>query len=275
MEYFGDNLLRFWRLSDSLDLIVLGSSHFAAMLPSGFPSHHGLSLALPASTLSDWNQLIRKVIVPNAPRLKTIALTFMPGWLFPNPASPPNKWEPVLSPQSGFQFDLHHDFWQAKKPDAFLFEITKRMKERSAPLFPSPSTYVGAGWGSADPDFHPPASEDTAGAYFIDQFSQLEELIRWTNSKKINLILVSSPQSPHYQSTPYCGRYGPTWATYHSLVQKLRSAESTFPYFHFYDAHQNGKHDYSDSLAGNWDHLTPLGSEKLARRIDSISTRLP
>jgi hypothetical protein len=54
------------------------------------------------------------------------------------------------------------------------------------------------------------------------------------------------------------------------MTQQLKALESTHSNFHFYDAYNDGNHDYSDSEAGNWNHLCYRGAAKLTGRIDSL-----
>jgi hypothetical protein len=66
------------------------------------------------------------------------------------------------------------------------------------------------------------------------------------------------------------GRYGPSDSTYNLLVQWMQARESASTHFHFYDAHQDGAHDYTDLDAMDANHLSPDGSRKLGARIDSL-----
>lgn len=46
--------------------------------------------------------------------------------------------------------------------------------------------------------------------------------------------------------------------------------ERISPFVHFYDAQLFGNHDYADSEAVNWGHLSSLGAAKLTARLDSL-----
>ena len=46
--------------------------------------------------------------------------------------------------------------------------------------------------------------------------------------------------------------------------------ESQNPSFHYYDAHNEGNHDYTDSDALDCSHLSYTGALKLSARVDSV-----
>ncbi|QQS06202.1 MAG: SUMF1/EgtB/PvdO family nonheme iron enzyme [Fibrobacterota bacterium] len=271
MTVFGENLLRFWLLSDSLDVVLVGSSHLAGFLPAHFPNHHALSLAMPASTLSDWEKISRLIVLPHAPKLRTLVVSFMPGWFFRyNGIWPGERWSPVIRQTSGIRFDTAHGFWSSGIPAGFKDRVRLRLSERSLSLDPVPIGVSGPGWGAANLDINPLASEDTLDPEFSANLAIMDGIIARVTQRGIHVLVVNNPQSPGYANSPFAGRYGPTWPAYHALIQRFRAREKANPFFHFYDAHLDGHHDYADQEAGNWDHLIGKGYMKLGFRIDSI-----
>jgi hypothetical protein len=53
-------------------------------------------------------------------------------------------------------------------------------------------------------------------------------------------------------------------------MEQVTSLQTKYPYFHVYDAYQNGNNDYTDADAYNSDHLCPTGAQKLTVRLDSL-----
>jgi hypothetical protein len=95
-------------------------------------------------------------------------------------------------------------------------------------------------------------------------------------AKGVHILVVSFPQCPDYKATQQIGRLGPSWTTYTQIETWLKNLENSNNYFHFYDAHMNGNHDYTASDAYDCNHLSFSGAVKLSTRIDSvIQTFLP
>jgi hypothetical protein len=69
----------------------------------------------------------------------------------------------------------------------------------------------------------------------------------------------------------YYGRYGPLLSTAEEIWADLRELEQQNPYFHFYDAHLFGWHDYQPKECYDADHLAEKGAYKLTARLDSLA----
>ena len=54
------------------------------------------------------------------------------------------------------------------------------------------------------------------------------------------------------------------------MMSQLRNLESQYPYFHVYDAYQDGNHDYTDADARDCNHLCSVGAAKLTGRLDTL-----
>jgi hypothetical protein len=68
----------------------------------------------------------------------------------------------------------------------------------------------------------------------------------------------------------YYGYYGPSWSTAEAILGDMRQIERENSYFHFYDANNDGNHDYTNAEALNQNHLDSLGANKLTLRVDSL-----
>jgi len=88
--------------------------------------------------------------------------------------------------------------------------------------------------------------------------------------RKAHFFVVNYPENPLYKQTSMIGRLGPSRVTYAKLAAWLRNLEAQNPYFHFYDANNNGDHDYTDAEALDCNHLNYLGARKLSGRLDSL-----
>lgn len=271
---FGERLLQFWLRKDSADVVVLGSSHSSGLLPSHFPSHRMLNLSVPASTIPDWDKIARRIVLPNAPRLKVMTINLMAGWFFPSGGAwPGGCWSSSLASTTGMRYDSAHDYWKSGFLPGFVDQVKLRLGARSAPIVPTGIDYIGAGWGGVV-DLHPASREDSTLPEFTANMASVEALAATLARLGIHLVMINAPQSPAYRKTVYAGRYGPTWPAYHAILERFRDLESRNPYFHLYDAYLDGMHDYVEEEAGNWDHLAIRGSQKLGRRLDSLFTAI-
>lgn len=270
-EGFGDNLARFWIRKDSVEVVLVGSSHFLSMQPGHLPNHRNLNMAVAASTQSDWDKILRRIVLPHAPRLRVVFMTLMPGWFFPSGGWPGDRWNEALLKSKGARYDTAHAFWKDGLPAGFVQFARDRLSARFQAVVPASSDYAGAGWGGPSPDLHPTPVEDTTSTEFREGMATLEGIVDLLRSRGIQLVLVNCPQSPWYASTPYMGRYGPTSQMSRAILQRIRGMAAKSGNLHLYDANLDGLHDYLDEDAVNWDHLGARGARKLGHRLDSIA----
>jgi len=272
MDGFGDNLSRFWVRKDSADVVLVGSSHFLGMVPSHFPNHTMLNLSMAASSISDWDLILRRIVLPDAPKVKVVVMTLMPGWFFPTGSWIGHRWTAAISPTTGIKYDSAHGFWKDGLPPGFVEAARAQLLKRSTAVVIPDVDYVGGGWGGTSPDLDPTPTEDSTLPEFTRNMAVMDSLAELLGQRGIHLLLVNCPQSPAYRSTIYAGRYGPTWPMYHAILARFRGLETRNRHFHFYDAHQDGNHGYAEDEAANCDHLAIRGSRKLGHRLDSILT---
>jgi len=274
MAGFGESLLRFWIRKDSAEVVLLGSSQFNGLLQQHFPRHAIANLSMAASTYPDWDKTLRMIVLPHASKVKVVAMTLMPGWLFRNGGWPGPQWETSVAPTIGIRYDAAHAFWSGGFLPGFFEVARARLDARGAVLVPTSGDYAGPGWGGSAPELTTSSLEDTTSAEFRENMSILRGMTALLAGRGIHLVLVNCPQSPAYRTTPAAGRYGPSWSMYHVVLERLRAMESANPFFHLYDAHQDGNHDYADDEAANWDHLSIRGADRLGGRLDSLVSNL-
>jgi hypothetical protein len=132
------------------------------------------------------------------------------------------------------------------------------------------------GWGGAAPDFTGGSNWDwqLANAHYAENLDSIVSLVKACAAANVAVLMINFPESPAYKNTDHYTRGGPSWATGRAVVAQLRSLESAYPNFHFYDAYNNGNHDYTDDEAQNWNHLCPRGAAKLSGRLDSLIHRI-
>jgi hypothetical protein len=78
------------------------------------------------------------------------------------------------------------------------------------------------------------------------------------------------PHSPLYKDQAAYSVHGPSQQTAADINAQFIDLSNVNPYFHFYDAHQGGEHDYGDEDAHDMDHLSETGAIKFSKRLDSL-----
>ena len=63
-------------------------------------------------------------------------------------------------------------------------------------------------------------------------------------------------------------------ATAKSIIDYFKNKEKTCPYFHVYDANNDGNHDYTSNDFSDKQHLCPSGAAKFSKRLDSIVVKI-
>ncbi len=260
----------FWKNYHDIDLVFIGSSQVSNGIDcSRFTGFTVLNMGMASTGLTSLTTIVRDYVLPNCPQIKLIGYSATPYWL--NEKGGDICWNPGIAQSKGYLYDLHHDFWRSGKPQGFDALI------RQATNYWGPQELCGlepaqcSGWGGDTPYVSVPVTWSFSSPEVRNNFDTLQALIDELAALKIHFLVINFPESPAYKNTPYYDIQGIPWKTGDSIMQKFKSFEQGNPYYHFYDAYNDGNHDYADSEALNWNHLCPqIGSKKLTVRIDSL-----
>ncbi|MGA2507760.1 MAG: hypothetical protein ABSF80_09825 [Chitinispirillaceae bacterium] len=265
-------LLVFWRLFDSLDAIVIGSSQANwGINPTLMTGLNTLNMAWPSGDLLGQKNIIINYIVKHCSNIKLICSSLDIGWLN-NPDGNVN-WKNSIAQSKGYLYDSSHEFWPGG--------VTKDFKDiiSQVPL-PTPSDtsnrgfipLSSQGWGADPPPLTggPTLLWDTTDQNYQQNLGAITMLADTLRSRGIHWIMINFPVSPSYKGSASYSIYGPSWQTANEIVQNLQELNSSNPYFHFYDANSGGHHDYDSADAFDENHLSAQGAAKLSLRVDSI-----
>ena len=204
-----------------------------------------------------------------AAKLKQFVHSLDIGWL-DNPSGD-FSWQEGVGQSTGFKYDSTHLFWQDGLPAGFINIVTQvpgQVQQDTANFGfnPTPSQ----GWGSI-----PPAVVGSTTWAYTDSFCQLNigaiyALADSFQLHKVHWILINFPVSPYYKNSLSYSYWGASWPAAEGVLQELREIENTNPFFHFYDANNNGNHDYGPEDAYDENHLSYLGAAKMGTRLDSL-----
>jgi uncharacterized protein (TIGR02171 family) len=268
----------FWRLHDSLDFICVGSSRMQnGFAPLILKPYNGYNLGYGAGGLISDSVLINHYALLHCPRLKVVLMSLDIGWL--NDSLGDNSWLPGTENTKGYNYDRNHQFWHLGLPDSFVEYVWAAPNPHYEVLMNNLGlipTQAG-GWGVDNPECFDQTVWTTQNPEYLRNFRHIAEMANDLKNRQIHLIAIIFPQSPHYVNTPYFGSDGPRWELADTIITQFRDLEIANQYFHLYDAHQRGLHDYNDSEAQNWAHLSEAGAIKLTTRLkpllDSLLTK--
>jgi uncharacterized protein (TIGR02171 family) len=270
----------FWGARRNLDIVFVGSSQVLGGIDcTKLPGHTSLNMGYAGAGVTSCSNIIRNYLLPSCPNIKLIGMSAAIYWLNISGGEGDDAWNNAITPSKGYCYDLYHNFWRDSFPARFDEFIVQ------APYFNCSNcdtfglcTDTGGDWGGSPPDMNRESNWNwqVTNSDYIANVNAIVKLIQDCAAAKVHLLMINFPESPAYKNTDHYQRLGPSWATGKAVVKQLRSLEKTYPNFHFYDAYNNGMHDYSDADAGNWNHLNPRGAAKLTTRVDSlIKTILP
>lgn len=272
-EEFAIKTRAFWLSRDRVRIAAIGSSRIkAGILPEQFRWGTAFNFGFSGSEPVADRRVLEDYVLPQCPKLEVVVLSLMPGWLFTYRGE--LAWNRILATW-GYRYDSRHAFWKRGVPQDFLPVVAARSWSASPRYDSLGGTFLAPNrWGSSPPPVDLAPVEDFESDVFRSNWNDLVAMADTCNARGIDLILVNFPQSPGYAATSYMGKYGPTWGTWAIIEARLRAMESANPRFHFYDAHAAGLHDYPDSAATNFDHLSTAGARILSRRLDSLVTSI-
>jgi hypothetical protein len=258
----------FWRNYADLELAFCGSSQMSNGIDcSRFTGYRVLNMGYAAGGILGLTAVVRQYILPNCPQIKLIGFSSSLFWL--NEKNGDVSWNAGIAQSKGYNYDLHHNFWKFGKPQGFDALITQATHYYSSQEKCGLCDVPCQGWGGDTP-YANIATWTLNSPNVENNFDTLQALISQLSALKIHFLVVNFPESPAYKNTLEYDMSGISRSTGDSIMQKFKSFEHGNPYYHFYDAYNDGNHDYADSEAANWDHVCPKGAKKLSTRLDSL-----
>jgi len=268
-ETFATKMHLFWKLHNDIDLVFMGGGlTYCGVDCSRFRNYKALNMGFAGCALYFISTVISNYVSVHAPKLKLIAIDVpLYGEHYES------SFETTIGQSKGYQYDKNHNFWKDAVPPGFD-EVMARQ--------PYPSLeenwwdslglklYNCYGWGGTNPEQTFARNWAIDDSEYIKYFTAFVNLIEECSARHLHLLIINFPMSPYYKNTPYFTRVGPSWETGRAIVAQLKALETLYPYFHVYDAYQDGNHDYTDAEAASYDILCPNGAKKLADRLNTL-----
>ncbi len=258
----------FWKRRETLECAAMGTSleHFG--MDMSRISVPGLSMGTCSADRYGAIVLTREYFLRHCPALKAVVMELAPGFLRGNPY-PETPYVLSIGDTKGYALDREHVFWEDSVPRAVQERIERfdGSDWEGLDTTGTPLHVAGEGWGEPIFDMGDYAFSDTFVQLHLSHLAQLGDTLA---GRGIHLLMVRFPQNPLYATTGMAGRYGPSDSTFALLEAWLDDQQSRNAYFHYYDAHLDGTHDYTDDEAMDASHLNSTGARKLTARVDSV-----
>ena len=272
--WLATKILMYWQLYDTLEVAIIGSSQADEGIdPSKITGLMAFNLAASGGDLPSQKNMIFHYLLPYCPKIKVICSSLDIGWLYIHDGN--FSWKFGVGNSKGFKYDSCHDFW-VKITGAV---DSLRNLVRGVPLpVPSETLHLGfqlnpsTGWGillPMPPDSLLPLTPDNDVNY-QQNFATIRMIADSLRARRLYWIVVNFPVSPSYRNTKAYSCSGPSWQTAHDILDTLKEIAATNNCFYFYDANNDGNHDYDSADAFDYNHLSVQGAAKLSMRVDSI-----
>jgi uncharacterized protein (TIGR02171 family) len=263
----------FWNRAGSLDLLFAGNSQVIFGVDcTRFNNLKTGKIAFNNCGLTVISTLINKYIFTHAPKVRLIGIN-MPTYFFNRPGGEVEStwWDRTIGASKGLAYDSSHNFWRDSIPDGF-YQMAARASfpERTDLDTFGLALYDCQGWGGENPDLEGSTEWTVQDTNFRNNIELLKSIIQDLSARKVHLLVINFPESPYYRTTDHYTRFGPSWETGKAMIEQVKALESVYPYFHVYDAYNDGNHDYTDADARDENHLCPTGAAKLSARLDSL-----
>ena len=265
-QVFANKMHLFWKTHQDMRAAFVGSSQMTDGLdPAEITSVKSYNLAYGGGDLAGTDFMVRNYILPNCPKLELIGISIPLGW-FQNPNGDVS-WSAAVTGSKGLRYDENHEFWKSGLPAGF------RELAVSAPypdlgidslgLYGFPS----GGWGVQFEEYSGTAW-DVSDSGYQSSFNLFEKLITDLSSRKIHSLFLIFPQNPAYGAMLSFNVLGPDWNTAKAIITQLSALQAKYPYFHFLEMNQDGKHGYPDADAFDSIHLSRSGAKKFSAALN-------
>ena len=257
-------LCQFWEHYDSLQIACVGSSRLQnGVAPFLLSPYKVYNFGVGAGGLLTIQKIINDYVLNHCPHLNLIIVSIEIGWWYYPDGD--FVWKSGIELSRGFQYDQNHTFWKVGLPSGFKARMAAApnmvdvQRDQDLGWYRDKSN----GWGDSLPPCFITESWSIDRPEYIANITAFATLVSDLSARGIRILGIIFPQSPHYVNTRYFGMEGPTWETAHQIMPQLQSIQESNTNFYLYDAYQNGLHDYNDSEAANYAHLSEKGCTKI------------
>lgn len=266
-----------WKYRDSANVVILGSSRpMFGVSPKEFDKRFfAVNFAQTPNSIYFSRDLLDKYIFNQMKKIKYLVVSLdIDFWHKVDGPEGDNLFYTTFANYPGYVYDANHDYWKDNYPKGLL-EYTENsvgssdesdyMKDRGRylnasckswrdePEIEQDSMYLDNHWNLID-----------------DSMDALLTIIKEAAKREIRVVGLIFPQSPGYAQTGSFGRYGLRRTSAKKLINEIKALENKYSNFKLLDENKMGKHDYTDGMAIDEDHLCSGGSIILTSHLNDF-----
>ena len=263
----GMRLQSFWKKSDEVEAVALGSSTILnSVIEDSIKSCKMLNMAVSMSDGYLFDYLIRHYILPYAPKIKYLVVELSPAFLY---RSFDEATGLLINVSPGIQYDAAHLSPETKDEIAELSLDQEYSKVLLAQQYIENTFLLPiGGWSGA---FMHEGVENLSfdSPHLKRSLKMFEALKRTADSCGVQLIAAIPPRNPLYKDTPVFGPYGPRWDVAHQIIDEIANMGILI-----FDEYKDGNHDYTEEMAYNPNHVSYLGAAQFSARLDALLKKI-
>ena len=266
-----------WKYRDSANVVILGSSRpMFGVTPLGFnKKFFAVNFGQTPNSIYMSRDYLNYYIFNHMKNLKYIVVSLdIDFWHKVDGPYGDNFFYTDFRNYPGYIYDENHDFWKDGYPEGLL-EFTENSVGSSDERYymKDRGRYSNANCGSWREE--PEIEQDSL---YLDEHRNLIDdskdalltIIKEAAKRDIRVVGLIFPQSPAYAETGAFGRYGLRRSSAEKLINELKSLNKEYPNFVVMDENKMGKHDYTNMMAVDEDHLCYGGSVVLTSRLNDL-----
>ncbi len=220
-------------------------------------------MAYPGADLHDAKFIIHNYVFNHAKKLKFFILELAPDMFF---RTVDYHWIPTYENNPGFPYDEKHNFWKDGVPEGFVdaVESAPRIEDRSRFVYDQEYQLPPKSWGPADILMDSVLFINSKDIIYPG-LTIYKGLVDAALELGVSVIAVVLPRHPGYKKTGTYGACGPSRTIAKEVIDSVSHMNVVV-----LDENKWGDHDYSDSMAFDYDYLSYLGAEQVSHRLDSL-----
>ncbi len=266
-----------WKYRDSANVAILGSSRpMFGISPTRLSKNFfAVNFAQTPNSIYMSRDFLNFYILNHMKNIKYIVMSLdIDFWYKQDGVYGDNFFYNDVENYPGYIYDRNHDYWKDGYPEGLLEYTESSIGSSEEKLYMEDrgryTAFVCNSWRDSpeiekDSNYH-----DAHWNLIEDSKAALVSIIKEAAKRNIRVVGLISPQSPAYAKTGAFGRYGLRRSSAKKLIGELDALSKEYPNFKLMDENKMGKHDYTNKMAIDEDHLCYGGSVLLTSRLNEL-----
>ncbi len=273
--YYGENakfcvyelrkkMEHFWTQLNSFNVVAFGSSRTLFGLDPREMRHNALlNFGYSGGDMIGSEYLFENYILNHKGNVKYIVVEITPNafWRMPE-----HDWNSIYNMNAGFHYDESHNFWKDGIPEGFIDAVIESPTFLHKETLPYRDEFSLPSISWLNPVLENDPSYTPYDAFMVeDNFRRFGNIVNKASEAGIKVIALNYPVHPGYGNLYMVGPYGPSNEVAKKVLDRVAAMNVIVM-----DENKWGKHDYTNEMAYDYDHLSYLGAIQLTHRVDSL-----